>query len=291
MKTKLLHWLKPAGVLMLVATLLLSGTANATAAWWQPTALKSWQWQLTWPVDTSKAVQVYDIDYDGSGNGTQAQVTTVVNTLHSQGKQAICYLETGSWESYRPDSNEYNTAWLGATLGGYPSEKYVDLNQLFTSSTGPTGLTLRQILDARFQQCKSEGFNGVETDLDDTYTDTTGFSTITKAVNENFNETLAGDIHNLGLAWFLKNGVNGDSFITDQLAQPASNAPDGTINEQCWQYGECSALKPFVTANKPILNTEYSGQQATVCPKALAFPMATMRKGTSLPAAVTWECW
>lgn len=277
----------------LAAAPVLAGPASA-ATWWQPGPVTSWQWQLTWPVSTTKAVQVYDIDYDGSEQGTQAQVTATVATLHSQGRKAICYLETGSWENYRPDAGAYAASWLGANLNGYPDERYVKLGALFDGTTGPTGLTLRQVLDARFAQCAAEGFDGVETDLDATYADTTG---ITRALNEQFNEALAADIHGAfrsdgqGLAWFIKNGVNGDSFITDQLAQPAASAPDGTVNEQCNQYAECSGLQPFVAAGKPILNAEYAGKQASVCPSALAFPMATARFPLSLNGNVTWHCW
>jgi len=260
--------------------------AALPAAWWQPGAVGSWQWQLTWPVDTTKAVQVYDIDYDGAGTGTPAQTAAIVSTLHAQGKRAICYLETGSWESYRPDAGDYAPSILGKTLAGFADERYVDIRQL-DGARGPTGKTLHQILVGRFQKCKNAGFDGVETDLDDTYLEgsgATGFP-LTKQHQETFNTALAADMHGLGLAWFLKNGVASDGFTADMAA-----VADGTVNEQCWQFGECSALKAFVTAGKPILNAEYSGTRAAVCPKAMAFPMATMRKRTSLNAAVVWQC-
>src|SRR5262249_57561942 len=68
--------------------------AALPAAWWQPGAVGSWQWQLTWPVDTTKAVQVYDIDYDGAGTGTPAQTAAIVSTLHAPGQRAIRYPPT-----------------------------------------------------------------------------------------------------------------------------------------------------------------------------------------------------
>lgn len=277
-----------AGAVAVTAAALTAAQAAPASAsgWWHPGPVQSWQWQLTWPVNTGKAVQVYDIDYDGSGQGTQAQVTADVAALHARGVKVICYTETGSWESYRPDASAYAATWLGANLNGYPDERYVKLGALFDGTTGPTGLTLRQVLDARFAQCAAEGFDGVETDLDATYADTAGIS---MTLNEQFNEALAADIHAAGLAWFLKNGINGDSFITDQLA--SADPPDGTVNEQCHQYGECAALQPFTAAGKPVLNAEYSGKQAAICPSALGFPMAAARFPVSLNGNVTWHCW
>ena len=257
-----------------------SGTAGA--GWWHPGPLSSWQWELSWPVDTSRNVQVYDIDYIGSGS--KSDVAQVVSTLHSQGKKAICYLETGGWENYRPDAGDYAASILGSGIDGWAGEKYVDVRAL-DSVTGPTGKTLHQILLARFQRCADEGFDGVETDIDDQYPANTGFG-LTKSDYETFDKILAGDIHRLGMAWFLKNGINGDSFITD--LEPYA---EGTVNESCWTYSECGALKPFATAGKPILNAEYSGSQSSICPGALSFPMAAMEKKLSLDATVLWQCW
>ncbi len=80
------------------------------------------------------------------------------------------------------------------------------------------------------------------------------------------------------MAIFLKNGINGDSFVSDM--EPYV---DGAMTEQCWQYSECSALDVFVQAGKPILNVEYGKfAESTLCPEALAFPMATIQAGVDL---------
>jgi hypothetical protein len=34
---------------------------------------------------------------------------------------------------------------------------------------------------------------------------------------------------------------------------------DGVIDEQCNEYSECSAYKPYLSVGKPVLNAEYSG--------------------------------
>ena len=273
--------------------------ASSSGDWWQPGQLTSWAYAIgeepvAVPTNLGN-VQAYDIDYDGGESQTEAQVAATVAAIHATGAHAICYMETGSWENYRPDASEYPTSILGDTMPGYSAEKFVNINNL-NSPAGPTGLTLHQILDNRIDQCKAEGFDAVETDLDDTYSNndgTTGF-TITMADELAFNNTIAGDIHAAGMAWFFKNGIEGDSFITGTMAEP--NLPDGTVDEECNYYADCSALEPFVTAGKPILNVEYTDDtpnptEATLCTAALAFPMATIMTDVNLDGHLSYGCW
>ncbi len=55
----------------------------------------------------------------------------------------------------------------------------------------------------------------------------------------------------LGLAVFQKNDPG----------QARSLQPyfDGVLDEQCNQYNECGAFKPYLHAGKPVLNAEYDG--------------------------------
>jgi hypothetical protein len=257
-----------------------TSSVSAASTWWHPGPVTSWQYELNWPVAVPTnlgPVQVYDIDYDGSEQASQAQVTALVSRIHAEGGHAICYLETGAWENYRPDARAYPVTVLGNTIGGYPDERYVDIRQWSV---------LQPVLEARFRQCKAEGFDGVETDIDDSYTDDTGFP-LTLQDEVTFDSLVANSIHALGLAWFLKNGVNGDAFIADM--EPLA---DGTVNEQCWQYQECSQLEPFAKAGKPVLNVEYQDlSPRSTCPQALAFPMATMHTDANLDGTIAWSCW
>ena len=254
--------------------------ARAATTWWHPGPVSSWQYDLEWPVAVPTnvgPVQVYDLDYDGSGQDTQAQVAAVVAHAHAEGSHAICYVETGGWENYRPDAGKYPRSILGRSISGYPDERYVDIRRW--PLLGP-------VLDARFRQCKAEGFDGVETDIDDSYTDSTGFP-LTLQDEVTFDTEVAHSIHALGLAWFLKNGIDDDAFITDMAP-----LAEGTVNEQCWQYSECSQLEPFVKAGKPVLNVEYEDPApASTCRRALAFPMATMHTDVNLDGRIAWACW
>ncbi len=202
----------------------------ARPVWWHPGRLTSWQYDLAWPVAVPTnlgAVQAYDIDYDGSEQGTGPQVAAVVARIHASGAHAICYVEVGGWENYRPDANRYPRTILGRPISGYPDERYVDIRRW--AVLGP-------ILNARFRQCKAEGFDGVETDIDDSYIDSTGFP-LTLHDEVTFDTEVAKAVHALGLAWFLKNGINDDAFIGEM--EPLA---DGTVNEQCWQYSECPPI-------------------------------------------------
>ena len=90
---------------------------------------------------------------------------------------------------------------LGSPISGYPDERYVDIRRW---------AVLAPILDARFKQCKAEGFDGVETDIDDSYTDSTGFP-LGLHDEVTFDTEVAKAVYALGLAWFLKNGINDDA--------------------------------------------------------------------------------
>jgi hypothetical protein len=230
-------------------------------------------------------VEAYDFDEGNEPGVSLGEVEASVAAVHASGARAICYVETGGWESYRSDASAYSSAILGSTVSGYSNERYADIRQ-WSDDPGPTGLTLGKILTARFQLCQAEGFDAVETDLDDTYTESTGFP-LTMANEVTFMTEMASVIHGLGMAWFLKNDINGDNLLAE--IEPLA---DGTVNEQCWQYDECSALQPFVQAGKPVLNVEYANEaEATTCPEALAFPTATLQTDVDLDGNISWACW
>jgi endo-alpha-1,4-polygalactosaminidase (GH114 family) len=173
-----------------------------------------------------------------------------VAAIHAKGAKAVCYLETGAWESYRPDASSFPAAVLGRAMSGYPDERYVDIRQI---------ATLQPILAARLDLCKQKGFDGVEPDIDDSVPDVgaagIGFPA-TYADQIAFNTMVANQAHARGLAIALKNGTFGsapDTFVKDM--QPLV---DFAVNEECWASGPvCSSLEVFVTNGKPVFHTEY----------------------------------
>lgn len=221
----------------------------------------SWQWQLTTPVDQSVNVQMYDIDlFDNSA--------AVVASLHNAGRRVICYMEVGAWESYRPDAGAFPASILGNAMPGYPDERYVDIRSPL----------LRPIIEARLDLCRAKGFDGIEPDIDDSYTESTGFP-LTRQDQINFNTWLAGAAHARGLAIMLKNAPD--------LATALAPVFDMALSEQCFQYQECGGYSAFIALGKPVFEVEYSLATSNFCPQANALNFNAMRKNTSLNATRT----
>lgn len=230
---------------------------------WHPKPGLTWQWQLTEPVDTSVDAQVYDID--GTENGA-----AVVAALHAAGRKAICYVNVGADESFRPDAAAFPSAVVGQP-NGWPGERWLDVRQ---------SAVLRPIIAARFKTCADKGFDGIEADNVDGYQNDTGFP-VTADDQLAFNRMVAGLAHADGLAVGLKNDV-------DQVPQLVSSF-DFAIDEQCAEYSECDTLTPFIAAGKAVFHVEYSVPLSQFCAQTTALGFSSMRKNTSLDAA-RWPC-
>jgi len=194
---------------------------------------------------------VYDID--GFDNPA-----STITALHALGDHAICYVSVGTWESWRPDASSFPSALLGAT-NGWPGEKWLNI-----SPDGPDYATLQALMYTRFKMCANKGFDAVEPDNVDGSENTTGF-TITTAENNAYDEWVANAVHSLGMAVAQKN--YGDQSAT---LEPYF---DFAIDEQCYQYDECSSYAPYYTASppKPIFEAEYVSQPSAFCPVQNAF--------------------
>ena len=278
--------------------------ANATATWWQPGPLNSWAYVIGEnyplsipPVVDGVATDVQAVDADlGDQDGLTAGgvlvadpiIESSVAAIHSMGAKAICYVDAGTAENWRSDYGEFDPSELGGAVPGWPGEEFINVADWSTAV--PAGYeTLQTIMTNRVTLCKQEGFDAVEMDNVDAYSDgDIGDFTLTMAQEEAYLEELIPIVHDDGMAFFLKNEINGDSLIS-------TIAPlvDGEIDEQCWQYNECSALDIFVQEGKPILNIEYSSSESEpqTCPEALAFPMATIHAGVDLTGPINWGCW
>ena len=276
--------------------------AGATG-WWQPGELTSWayvigeNYPLTIPPlvnGTATPVQAVDADLgdqDGlASSGIPVADSTIessVSAIHAMGAHAICYVDAGTAENWRSDYGKFDPSELGGNVPGWPGEEFINAADWATSV--PSGYeTLQTIMANRIALCQEEGFDAIEADNVDAYSDgNIGDFTLTMAQEETYIDQLVAITHSDGLAFFLKNEINGDSLITTE-------APivDGEIDEQCWQYSECSALDVFVQEGKPLLNVEYqSFAEATLCAEANAFPMATIQAGVDLTGPVNYGCW
>jgi hypothetical protein len=224
----------------------------ACSGCWHPAVRTSWNWVLSKPPAAPyRAVQMYDVD--GFDN-TAAQVAS----LHKAGIKAVCYISAGTYENWRPDASQFPKALLGKS-NGWPGEQWLDIRDAQKS-----GSVLRKIMDARLDMCHSKGFDMVELDNVDGYTNSTGFP-LTAADQLYFNATLANDAHTRGLSVLQKN----DNAQIPQLLPYF----DGALNEQCNQYSECTTAQngnygydQYVAAGKPVFQAEYYLKTSKFCP-------------------------
>jgi len=233
------------------------GPPPPTGGVWKPQPGTSWQWQLTGTVDTSLNVQMYDIDLFES-------TAQLIAGLQAKGRRVICYFST-AYENWRPDASSFPASVLGNNLDNWPGEKRVDIR----------AQAVRDIMVKRLDLAVQKGCDGVEPDNVDVYQNSSGFP-ITAADQLAFLKFLSAEAHARGLAIGLKNDL-------EQVAQLVGDF-DFALNEECFHYNECDALKAFITAGKAVFQVEYSGSASTICPKANALNFDTLLKNLDLDA-------
>jgi hypothetical protein len=239
---------------------------RASSGWWQPSPGTSWQWQLIdLPIDQSFDVDVYDIDMFDNDAGTVA-------TLHAQGRVVVCYVSVGSWEDWRPDAAQFPSEVLGDNYEGWPGERWLDIRRVDL---------LAPIMRARLDLCRDKGFDGIEPDNVDGYTNRTGFS-LTYQDQLAYNIWLAGEAHARGLSIGLKNDEA-------QAADLVSHF-DWAMTEDCFADEWCEEMSPFTDAGKAVFAAEYTDQLTTnqflnqVCPQAEVLNLDVILKDRDLDA-------
>ena len=238
-------------------------TAAPTHTWWQPGPGTALQWQLDGSsVDTSLDVDAYDIDLFDNPAGTVAG-------LHAQGRKVICYMSAGTWEDWRPDAAEFPPEMLGRDVGGWPGERWLDIRKIDL---------LAPIMRARLDLCRAGGFDAVEADNVDGYTNETGFP-LSARDQLNYNLWLADEAHARGLSAGLKNDP-------DQVADLVADF-DWALVEDCFDQGWCDRMSPFIGAGKAVFAVEYTDTHMTLgdfCPVARDQGLSAMLKNRGLDA-------
>jgi hypothetical protein len=201
---------------------------------------------------------VYDID------GIDNPASTVA-ALHRRHDKVICYIEVGAAGNYYSAAEEHLRVTyyaqlkaagdLGRKVPGYP-EYYLNIN------TASTAAIIKSMIR---QQCAAKRFNAVEPDIDDSYTDATGFK-ITEGENIRYDKMLGAYAHSLGLAWGQKNGDNDPRF-----SRAMESTADFLLDEECNFYDTCGIVTPpYVKAGKLVLNAEYTDDWGSNRAKDLA---------------------
>ena len=245
-------------VTLAVLAALIAGSSDDPPRWVPPSAA-SWQIQFTGTLDLSVNASIYDLDLFDTPTATVA-------TLKKNGRRVICYLSAGSYENWRPDAGRFPAAVLGRGLDGWPGERWLDIRRLDD---------LAPIMEARMDLCRAKGFDGVDPDNIDAYTNNTGFP-LTADDQLRYNRWLARAAHARGLSIGLKNDLDQVPALVNDF--------DWALNEQCFQYKECGRLKPFVLARKPVFVIEYNLAASQFCAQATAAGFSAIRKNLSLDA-------
>jgi hypothetical protein len=286
---------------------------------WQPAVKARWQYQLqgspgqhggcryrqtgfinigvtgtSFATGLTVAPTVFDIDILQDGKCYSPQDYSVLNyaavqALHIRGARVIGYIDAGTAETWRPDFPELQAfdqscdgCLFGNPLSHFPDEYWLNITTDVRGTNPNTGRleTARQfLLDemlARLKQAKLIGVDAIEFDDVDAYQNRTGLAISPEAQLE-YNTRLANLAHHVGFSVGLKN----------DLAQADALQPyfDFAINEECWQFHECGALRSWpANYGKAVFNVEYELPPAKFCPKAdsARFDFNSIRKTDDL---------
>lgn len=193
--------------------------------------------------------RVYDIDaFDNTGtdnadeaDSLRSSRSPVVAELHALGDHVICYVDVGTAENWRPDYAQLK-GLLAGPVSGWPDERWISL--------APAGMArLEQVMTRRFEMCRANRFDAVEPDNMDGSENGSGSSL---AEQLRYDRWVAAEVHALGMSVAQKNFVDESAALVGSF--------DFVIDEQCFQYSECSELAPYTSRHRTVLEVEYKGQ-------------------------------
>lgn len=246
----------------------------ACAGCWKPALDTSWEWRLSsLPAKPYLDVQMYDID------GFAAQDGAIVKALKAAkpGRRVVCYISAGTYEDWRPDAGQFPDEVLGKPLEDWEGERWLDIR----AYTG----TLGKIMKARLDMCKAAGFDAVEPDNVDGYSNDSGFPL--KAADQlAYNTWFANEAHKRGLSVALKNDVEQIPALLPYF--------DFALNEECWEHSECTTAQngdygydQFVKAGKAVFQVEYNLATSKFCAKSNAQNFNSLKKTYELDGTRT----
>ena len=200
---------------------------------WTPAPLTTFQWQLDGNIDTTVNAQVYDLDAFETSK-------ELVAALHKKYIRVIAYMSAGTYEDWRPDTALFPKSVLGDTVQGWPGEKWLDIRQVSL---------LAPVMRERLDMIREKGFDGVEPDNIDGYENTTGF-TLSKQDELIYIKWLADEAHSRGLSIGQKNAP--------ALAEELWNICNWALVEDCYEWGWCDLMTPYIEYSKAVFAVEYT---------------------------------
>jgi len=219
----------------------------------------SWQIQYSGEMDYSLSVDAYNLDlFDVSAKQ--------ISELKERDIFVMCYFSAGSHEDWRSDADNFPPAVLGKSMRGWAGETWLDIRQLEA---------LKPIMEKRLDMAVEKDCDGVDPDNVNGYENDTGFP-LTYEDQIAFNLFLANSAHARGLMIGLKNDLG---QIPDLLPYF-----DWLLNEECFSFGECNLLLPFVEAGKPVFVIEYEMSPEEFCSQANEMNFNSLHKNWELDA-------
>ena len=229
--------------------------------WWRPAAGLSWQWQLTGEPDLDIQAEVVDIDLEVD--------PSVIEAFHKKGTRVICYISVGSYEDWRPDAGQFPAEVLGKEYEGWSGEKWLDIRRIDM---------LAPIMLRRLDECAAKGFDAVEPDNMEIFTNDTGFP-LTPADQLRYALWLADESHRRGLAIGQKNAPDQVKDLVEVF--------DFAITEDAFYYGWAEEMLPYIQAGKPVFVAEYTdldGDFEKFCKQSGQLGFSTILKQRDLDA-------
>ena len=232
--------------------------------WWKPAIGISFDWDLNDLTDHDHfETDVVDVD---AFTTTKEEVAA----LHAEGKKVIAYLSVGTFEKDRPDGHLLPKEVVGRIYDEWPDEKWLDIRQIDK---------LKPWLNSRFNMVIQKGFDAIEPDNIDSYSNETGFD-IEEADTKKYLDYLVKLAHENGLGIGQKN--------VPELAGEFSSKFDWALTEDAFVQGFQNDMTVFITKGKPVFAVEYTDEiaqnafQSNVCPKAKAMKFYAILKKRDL---------
>ena len=153
--------------------------------------------------------------------------------IHARHAHAVCYVDAGSWENWRPDAARYPKSLLGKG-NGWPGERWLDIRH--------EGVLL-PLIDACVQRSvRRRGFDAVDFDNVEGYANTTGFpltagAQLSSAVPSPSSRTTGGR--------------SGSEERPRASLTALRTSFDFAVNEQCFAYRECGRYNTWTNTGNP----------------------------------------
>jgi hypothetical protein len=225
-----------ATVAIAAAVALGSAPLPAVTVRWSPSPSQRYQLVLSQTPTEAQLkgpFSVMELDGFDTPSGTVA-------ALHALGKEAVCYIDVGTWENWRPDAKRFPRAVLGKPDAGWTGERWLDIRKRSV---------LLPIMKARFAMCVRKGFDAIDPDNVNGVENDTGFH-LTVHDQLAYDRAIASAAHADGLSVALKSDPDEAAALEGSF--------DFVVNEQCVQYDECAALAPFTAHGKAVYDIEYT---------------------------------